>query len=139
MHLRKLWKYKENNTDDNFLKLCENNKVLAVLLKNRNIDTEKKITDFLNPMKAKLSSPDVFQDMEKVIDRINSAVKNNEPITVYGDFDADGITAASLLYLTLKEIGANVGYYIPDRDTESHGLNTKALVQIISKRKYGWS
>ena len=73
--------------------------------------------------------------MQKTVERIKSAIDNNEHITVYGDFDSDGITSTSLLYLTLKKIGADVDYYLPDRAIESHGLNTKALVQLIAKRK----
>ncbi len=135
MSIRKIWKTKENTVTKELVEFCGGNKVLAILLKNRGIDTVEKVTSFLNPLKGKLSSPDVFLDMKKAVERIKLAVKNNENITVYGDFDADGITSTSLLYLTLKEIGANVNFYLPDRAIESHGLNTKALVKIISKQK----
>lgn len=135
MAIRKVWKTKENTVTDDVVKFCGGNKVLATLLKNRGIDTVEKITSFLNPLKGKLSNPNVFIDMKKAVERIKLAIKNNENITVYGDFDADGITSTALLYLTLKEIGASVNFYLPDRATESHGLNTKALVKIISKQK----
>ncbi len=135
MSISKLWKTKETIVDNDLLKHCNGSKVLAVLLKNRGIDTPEKIIKFLNPLKSKLSNPNVFVHMQKAVERIKSAVENNEHITVYGDFDADGITSAALLYLTLKEIGANVDYYLPDRSSESHGLNTKALVKIIAKQK----
>ncbi|HIS88005.1 TPA: single-stranded-DNA-specific exonuclease RecJ [Candidatus Avigastranaerophilus faecigallinarum] len=135
MSVRKVWKTKDNVVSDDIIKSCNGNKVLATLLVNRGIDTVEKITKFLNPLKVKLSSPDVFLDMEKSVNRIKTAIEKNEHITVYGDFDADGVTSTALLYMTLKEIGANVDFYLPDRSSESHGLNTKALVKIIAKRK----
>ena len=72
--------------------------------------------------------------MEKTVQRIQKAITNKEHITVYGDFDADGITSASIMYLTLKHLGANADYYLPNRMTESHGLNTKAIINLISKK-----
>ena len=111
------------------------NRVLSTLLYNRGIKTEKEAKTFLDPISTEISSPFNFSDMGKAVERIKKSVDNNEHITVYGDFDADGITSTSLLYLTLKHIGADVGFYLPDRDTESHGLNTKALTKLISKDK----
>ncbi len=134
MTIRKIWKTKETEITDEQLQACGNSKVLAVLLKNRGIDTPEKIKNFLNPLKNSMSSPDVFTDMKKAAERINMSVKNNEHITVFGDFDTDGITSTAILYLTLKKIGADVDYYLPDRLNESHGLNTKALVKLIAKR-----
>jgi len=131
----KEWTVKNTHADEDMLKSCYNSSVLAVLLKNRGIDTPEKIEKFLNPLKSKLISPYAFLDMHKAIDRVKRAVQNKEHITIYGDFDADGITASAVLYLTLKEIGADADYYLPDRAAESHGMNTKALVRIISKRK----
>ena len=135
MSIRKIWNIKQSEVSKNMLQACGGNSILASLLSNRKIDTPEKINNFLNPLKAPLSSPDVFVDMQKAFDRIKFAIENNEQIIVYGDFDSDGVTATSLLYLTLKKIGANVDFYLPDRSTESHGLNTKALVQLIAKRK----
>lgn len=135
MNIRKIWNIKQSEVNQDLIQACGCNRILAVLLQNRGIDTPEKVQKFLNPLKSALSSPDVFADMQKASDRIVSAIETQEHITVYGDFDADGITSTALLYLTLKEIGANVDYYLPDRAIESHGLNTKALVNIIAKRK----
>ena len=135
MSIYKVWKTKEVNLTDDVVRLCGNNNVLATLLLNRGINTLDKITNFLNPLKGKISDTNVFLDMKKSVERIKEAIQNNEHITVYGDFDSDGVTSTALLYLTLKKIGASVDFYIPDRAIESHGLNTKALVQIIAKRK----
>ncbi len=135
MSIKKIWKIKNSEINEEILNACGGNRVLAVLLKTRGIDSKEKIERFLNPLQTKFLSPDVFNDMAKAAERIQTAVKNNEHITVYGDFDADGVTSTAILYLTLKKIGANVDYYLPDRSAESHGLNTKALVKIIAKKK----
>ncbi|MCD7780138.1 MAG: single-stranded-DNA-specific exonuclease RecJ, partial [Candidatus Gastranaerophilales bacterium] len=135
MAIPKKWKIKDNTIDDNLLEFCGGSRVLALLLKNRGIDTKEKIINFLNPLKAKFSNPDIFKDMQKSVERIKSAIEKKEHITVYGDFDADGVTSTALLFLTLKKIGADADFYLPDRNIESHGLNTGALVKIISKKK----
>ena len=135
MKVKKTWVSKEAVVSKEFIDMCSSDRVLAVLLKNRGIDTKEKIDAFLNPLKRKLISPDVFLDMTKAVERIKNAIDLQENIIVYGDFDADGITSTAILYLTLQKIGAKVDYYLPDRATESHGLNTKALVNLIAKRK----
>src|SRR5690606_2548810 len=75
-------------------------------------------------------------DMEPAVDRILKAIESQEAILIYGDFDVDGITGTSVLYETLKKhLKANASFYIPDRATEGHGLNTAALVRLTSSRK----
>lgn len=135
MSIRKIWNIKQSEVSNEILQACGGNHILATLLANRNINSTEKINNFLNPLKSQLSSPDVFLDMKKAFDRIKFAIDSQEQIIVYGDFDSDGVTATSLLYLTLKKIGAKVDFYLPDRATESHGLNTKALVQLIAKKR----
>lgn len=135
MGVRKTWISKESEITQELIDLCSADRVFAVLLKNRGIDNKKKFEEFINPLKKKLIVPDVFSDMQKAAERIGRAVDKQENITVFGDFDADGITSTAILYLTLRKIGAKVDYYLPDRAVESHGLNIKALVNIISKRK----
>lgn len=135
MVLKKDWVIRDIDIDNKQVSCCFDSKILAVLLKNRGINTPEKIAKFLNPLNTQLLSPFVFKDMNKSIERVKKAIENNEHITVYGDFDADGITSTSIMFLTLKELGAKVDYYLPDRALESHGLNSKALVNIISKRK----
>lgn len=135
MEFDKIWLSKESDVDKEFLSFCSSDRILAVLLKNRGIDTKESAQEFLNPLKQKLISPDVFTDMQKSVDRIKTAVEKKESIVVYGDFDADGVTSCAILYLTLKKIGANVSFYLPNRVSESHGLNTKALINLISKNR----
>ncbi len=73
-----------------------------------------------------IEDPFTLKDMEKAIDRINSAVKNNEKIAVYGDYDCDGICATAMLYKYLKSMGANVIEYIPER-AQGYGLSKSAI------------
>ncbi|HEY42496.1 MAG TPA: single-stranded-DNA-specific exonuclease RecJ [Anaerolineae bacterium] len=68
--------------------------------------------------------------MERAVERLSSAIRNEEHIVIYGDYDADGITATSLLFEVLKKVGASVGYYIPDRFEEGYGVNREALAKI---------
>lgn len=128
----KLWKYRQIAGN---LSLEKENPLLAKLLLSRNIDTDEKAEIFLNPEKYDYLPFSVFNDSEKVLDRIKFAVENREKIVVYGDFDTDGVTSTAILYKTLKKIGANVDYYLPDRDSENHGLNNNAIIKLISKHK----
>lgn len=109
--------------------------LLERLLATRGIVKKADVKDFLNPLETKLTQPNVFTDMQKAVDRVATAVANEENILVYGDFDADGVTSTALLVRTLKEIGAKVDYFIPDREAHGHGLNTKALVKLMASKK----
>ena len=105
------------------------------LLISRGIKTDEEIKEFLNPLEMTITSPDVFTDMQKTIERLSRAIENNETIIIYGDFDADGVTSTSVLYKTLKFLGANVHYFIPDRENEGHGFDKKALIKLMTTVK----
>ena len=79
--------------------------------------------------------PNAFCDMPKAVERICHAIDNKENILIYGDFDADGVTSTSVLVKTFSYLGGIVDYYIPDRDEEGHGLNSKALVKLLCQKK----
>lgn len=104
--------------------------VVLNLLANRGLDTEDKIKDFLNLDYAKLHDPFLFKDMQKSCDRIRTAIEGKEKIVIYSDYDADAITALSVMYLALKKLGANTDYYIPDRFTEGYGMNPEAVKKL---------
>ncbi len=108
--------------------------LLFSLLKSRGIE-EKDFDEFLNPLDNELQSPYVFSDMKKAKERIEKAIENKELILIWGDFDADGVTSTSILYKTLKALGANFDYKIPDREKMGHGINTKFLLPYIAKNK----
>ena len=105
------------------------------LLISRGIKTDDEIKEFLNPLEMTITSPDIFTDMQKTIERLSRAIENNETIIIYGDFDADGVTSTSVLYKTLKFLDANVHYFIPDRENEGHGFDKKALIKLMTTVK----
>jgi single-stranded-DNA-specific exonuclease len=100
------------------------------ILFNRGIRTLEEADRFLS---ADTDSGDPFLllDMEKAVDRLLTAVKSNEPIIVYGDYDVDGVTATVMMVEVLRELGGNVTRYIPNRFEEGYGLNTDAI-QVLA-------
>ncbi len=109
------------------------NELLAKILLNRGIDTEEKMKKFLYPKLEDFNSPYLFKDMEQAVERILAAISQQEKITIYGDYDVDGITSITVLKKFLDEIGAVADYYLPNRLSEGYGLNRQAL-EIIQKR-----
>ena len=105
------------------------------LLEVRGIKSEEAKREFLNPLEITLMHPNAFCDMPKAVERIVKAIDEKENILIYGDFDADGVTSTSVLVKTFSYLGGVVDYYIPDRDAEGHGLNSKALVKLLSHKK----
>ncbi|MCK9419499.1 MAG: single-stranded-DNA-specific exonuclease RecJ [Nitrospirae bacterium] len=101
--------------------------LIARLLVNRGISDPSEASTFLACDLSAMSDPGIFSQMEKAVGRIRSAIAGGEKIVVYGDYDVDGVTGASLLFLALQQSGAKVDCYIPDRMTEGYGLNAKAL------------
>ena len=84
-------------------------------------------------MREFLPNPSEFRDMDRAAERIASAVKNGEQITVYGDYDVDGATSAALLIDLFRNLGADAGYYIPDRLLEGYGPSGEALVRLAEQ------
>ena len=106
------------------------NRIVAKLLYNRGYTDTESAKSFIYMETEMLSNPFLLQDVEKGIDRISEAVSRGEKITVYGDYDVDGVTAVCTLYLYLKSVGANVEYYIPNRIGEGYGVSTVAIDSI---------
>lgn len=103
----------------------------SLLLVSRGITDKNQADEFFSADCA-FCDPFSIKDMDKAAERINRAVEENEKIAVYGDYDADGVTASSLLYLYLEMLGADVVCYIPDRETEGYGLNMKAVEALAA-------
>jgi len=89
----------------------------------RGIDTVEQARAFLNPELSGLHDPFLMKDMDKAVARLKEAIRSREPILIYGDFDADGVTATALLVKGLDDLGATVSYCVPDRLQEGYGLN----------------
>ena len=107
--------------------------ITVKVLRNRGIDNINDMISFLNPDYSRLYNPFLLKDMDKAVNRILSALENKEKIIIYGDYDVDGITSTSILFLFLKENGAIVDYYIPNRMEEGYGLNPEAVHKIKEK------
>ncbi len=103
--------------------------VLSNLLVQRGVDTVEKAHKFFNPNLNELHSPFLMKDMDSAVERLKQAISNNEKIMVYGDYDVDGTTAVSLIYVFIYYIlgHTNVQFYIPDRYNEGYGISKKAI------------
>ena len=129
-----IWKLPHKPTQDFIEKFPELHPVAVQLLYNRGLKTQQQIDEFLNPDYSQdVHDPHLFKDMEKACQRIYLAIKNKELITVYGDYDADGVSASVILWSILKSLGARVDVYLPHREKEGYGLNKKAVQQIATK------
>lgn len=109
--------------------------IVERLLALRGIAGKEEISEFLNPYESSITHPNAFSDMQKAVSRISKAIEEQENILIYGDFDADGVTSTSLLLRTFNFLGAKVSHFIPDREKDGHGLNTKAIVKQMAKNK----
>ncbi len=104
--------------------------LLSQLLAGRNITTPEEAEMFLSPKLSNLHSPFLMKDMEKAVDRICRAIKKGEQIVLYGDYDVDGVTGTSILFLFLQEVGAQVSFFIPGRVEEGYGLHEQVLERL---------
>ena len=133
--MNKKWQLYEINEEE--VEKIENeyeiNKLLATILVNRNIKEPKDIRLFLKPTRADFHDPYLIKDMEIAVQRIIKAINNKEKVTIYGDYDVDGITSITVLKSFLSDIGLECESYIPDRLEEGYGLNKNAIDSILKK------
>lgn len=108
-------------------------KVTAGLIYNRGFSDAKSGEAFMRPTEDTLHDPFLMKDMDRAVERVSEAIRNGERITVYGDYDVDGVTSVTLLYLYLKSLGADVNYYIPLRAKEGYGVS-RAAIDTLSER-----
>ena len=104
--------------------------LIARLMMARGISDPVAALSFLSSDLTSLSNPQIFRGMDTAVARIHSALSSRQKIVVFGDYDVDGVTGAAVLFLMLRELGADVDSYIPDRMTEGYGLNAGALSKI---------
>lgn len=121
------WIVQERDSASNKKAICE---IIDCILYNRGITTKEDKDFFFSASLEKMHNPMDLPDMKKAIERIEKA--KTEKITIYGDYDVDGITSTSILYMFLKENGYDVDYYVPDRLTEGYGFNIDAIQHIKS-------
>ena len=107
--------------------------ICAKLLINRGYTTVDSAREFLKNESSVLHDPFLLADIKPAIARIEKAVEGKEKILIYGDYDVDGVTAVSTLYLYLSSLGADVSYYIPQRSGEGYGISTAAIDRLKEK------
>lgn len=130
-----IWNISEQEPDTvlSVARECGISVFLARLLYNRNIKSPAEARIFLSPSLSGLGDPFSLPDMDKAVARIKAAIDAHSNITVYGDYDVDGITSTTILYLYLKKLGASVDYYVPDRFSEGYGMNSDAIRALKNK------
>lgn len=135
MHSMKSWRVADYDKSlINYIKKKFNIKEpIAKIIASRGFSKESEIHDFIHPLLSRLPSPSLLADLKKGAERVAEAILKREKIAVYGDYDADGITACAVMFLFLKSVGADVAYYIPDRFEDGYSLNEKAILELHSK------
>ncbi len=133
--MTKRWEIAKSASKDFIKKFPEFSPLVLQLLYNRGLTTQTQIDEFFNPdYESDLHDPFLFSDMEEAVVRILKAAKNKEKVAVYGDYDADGVTATVLLVELLKKLGISGQVYIPDRRKEGYGLNKKSIEWLSLKK-----
>lgn len=100
---------------------------LSKILVQRGINTFEQAKNFFRPSLSQLHDPFLMLGMDKAVNRLTDAVFNEEKILIYGDYDVDGTTSVSLMYLFLKQFSSNLEFYIPDRYSEGYGISEKGI------------
>lgn len=111
---------------DDIVKRLKLSLIIKKILESKHIVDEEGIQQTLNGVEIDHETS-LLSDIDKTVERINQAIDKNERILVYGDYDADGVTSTTILVHTLQKLGAQVGWYIPNRFTEGYGPNEMAF------------
>jgi single-stranded-DNA-specific exonuclease len=129
--MQKRWKIKDQPDAEEVNKLSSelNNldETLTNILLQRKIDTFEKAKTFFRPSLDEIHDPFLMKDMDKAVERLQSAIENNQKILIYGDYDVDGTTSVSLVYSYLKNYYEYLEYYIPDRYAEGYGISYQGI------------
>ena len=125
------WVMRETDADLSLMSQVLNiSPVMARVIANRDIRSKNTALSFLQPSLNNLRPFTEMKDAQKALERIRKAINKREKITIYGDYDADGITSTVILYKVLVRLGADVSYYIPHRIKEGYGLNKNAITSL---------
>ena len=137
--MKKKWKQKNDDEirNTNELERCrqidkkfDTGMIVATILNDMHFKDDKEIEKFLKPKRTDFYNPFFMPDMEKAVSRITKALKNNENITIFGDYDADGITSTTILKRFFHDINKECNVYIPNRLNEGYGLNKNAIKKL---------
>ncbi len=134
---RKNWNVKSSEIDKATVNEIESalgvSAILSTLVLNRGYNSAELAQAFVSKSDEKMHDPFLLNDMEIGAKRIISAIENKEHVSIFGDYDVDGVTSVSILYLYLKSLGVNVDYYIPSRKTEGYGISASAIEKLSAK------
>ena len=139
IRLEKSWKIlsvEDSETLSTIQQQLNVDRVIALLLKNRNILSFEEAKTFFRPDLAQLHDPFLMKGMGAAIERVNTAISKNEKVLVFGDYDVDGTTAVSIVYSFLKDHIKTIEYYIPDRYKEGYGISTQSI-DYASQKGFG--
>ena len=131
------WQFSPQVEDADFTKIAKSvglSSEVACLLFQRGIKDESSLKKFLEPSLEDLHDPYLLHDMDKAVDRIRQAVEQGELILVYGDYDADGMTSASIVKESLEQLGAECLVYLPNRFTDGYGPNASVYKYFIEQQ-----
>ncbi|MGV8095660.1 MAG: single-stranded-DNA-specific exonuclease RecJ [Mangrovibacterium sp.] len=133
----KIWKVKEQG-DINVIKhlsaALNVNMVIANLLAQRGIRSFSEAKSFFRPLLSDLHDPFLMKDMDKAVARLEKAVKDQEKVMIYGDYDVDGTTSVALMYQFLRNRLINLDFYIPDRYTEGYGISPRSIDYAVENK-----
>lgn len=128
------WTYYDPHPQvDQIMELINVPRVIAQILLNRGVDTFDGARYFLKPTMDDLHNPFLMTDMDLAVERIAAAIEKGEHIMVFGDYDVDGTTSTTLLYLTIKLLTDQVSYFIPNRMKEGYGLSVQGIEEARSR------
>lgn len=131
------WQFLPQVSDQDFIKQAKKQGIdaaAAQILYERGIQTAQDLEQFLSPSLDQLHDPYLLHDMDKAVARIRQAIEDYEQILIYGDYDADGMTSASIMKETLEEMGAEVEVYLPNRFTDGYGPNQSVYKYFIEQQ-----
>lgn len=125
--IQKIWKYPDPIPGGALSGMEDFRSIERQVLYSRGIEERGQALKFLSGDYGEVHDPFALLQMDRAVERIKRAINRREPIVIYGDYDADGVSSAALLYAGIKELGGRVATYFPDRFTEGYGLNSGAI------------
>ena len=136
--MEKIWKIREQG-DSNIIKhlsvALNVNMIIANLLSQRGIVSANDARTFFHPKLSHLHDPFLMKDMDKAVERLETAIKNQEKVLIYGDYDVDGTTSVALMYQFLRTRLDNIDFYIPDRYSEGYGISPRSI-EFAAENKF---
>ena len=131
------WQFSPQVEDEDFTKIAKKAGLgpeVARLLYSRGVKEQEALSRFLTPTLDDLHDPYLLHDMDKAVERIRRAIEDGEFILIYGDYDADGMTSASIVKESLEQLGAEVAVYLPNRFTDGYGPNASVYKYFIEQQ-----